>query len=77
MGMLELGKTRPQKRAIVGVLLVLHLLAIAGAIGVFIVVGSPQLPPLWAALLVICTVTWLVTFVLLFVNVAYIYLKRD
>ncbi len=77
MGMLELGKTRRQKWTIVGVLLVLHLLAIAGAIGVFMVVRSPQLPPLWAVLLVICTVTWLFTFVLLFVNIAYIYLKRD
>lgn len=76
MGMLELGKTWRQEWTIVGVL-VLHFLAVAGAIGVFMVVRSPQLPPLWAVLLVICTVTWLFTFVLLFVNIAYIYLKRD
>lgn len=75
--MLELGKMRQQKWTIVGVLSVLHLLAIAGAISIFMVMRSPQLSPLVTVLLVICTVTWLSTFVLLFVNVAYIYLKRD
>lgn len=77
MGMLELGKTRRQKWTIVGGLLALHLLAIAGAISTFMVIRSPQLPPLATVLLVVCTVTWLSTFMLLFVNVAYIYLKRD
>ena len=77
MGMLEFGKTRRQKWAIVGTLFITHFLAIAGVIGVFVVVRSTDLPPLAALLLIICTVTWLFTFVLLFVNIAYIYLKRD
>ena len=75
--MLELGKTRRQKWRIVWLLAGLQLAAIAGIIGIFLVVRSAQLPPLWAVLLIVATVTWLFTFVLLFVNIAYLYLKRD
>ena len=75
--MLELGQTRQQKWTILAVLLVLHLAAIAGIIGIFVVVKSTQLPPVAAVLLIIATITWLFTFVLLFVNIAYLYLKRD
>lgn len=77
MGMLELGKTRRQKWVIVFVLFLVHSLSIAGVISIFLVLRSPQLPPLAATLLVVGVVTWLFTFVLLFVNIAYIYLKRD
>ncbi len=76
MGMLELGKTRRQKWQIVGLLALLQIVSIAGIIGIFLVVRSAQLPPVWAVLLIIATVTWLFTFVLLFVNVAYLFLKR-
>ncbi len=77
MGMLELGKTRRQKWQIVWLLAILQVASVAGIIGIFLVVRSAQLPPVWAVLLIIGTVTWLFTFVLLFVNVAYLYLKRD
>lgn len=77
MGMLELGKTRRQKWQIVGLLALLQIVSIAGIIGIFLVVRSAQLPPVWAVLLIIATVTWLFTFVLLFVTIAYLFLKRD
>lgn len=77
MGMLELGRTRRQKWQIVWLLALLQIVSIAGIIGIFLVVRSAQLPPVWAVLLIIATVTWLFTFVLLFVNVAYLYLRRD
>ncbi len=75
--MLELGRTRRQKWIAVGVLTVLHVLSLGGIVGIFVMVGSTRLPPLAATLLVIGTVSWLFTFVLLFVNIAYLYLKRD
>ncbi len=75
--MLELGKTRRQKWRIVWLLALLQVAAIALIIGIFLVVRSAQLPPVWAVLLIIATVTWLFTFVLLFVNIAYFFLKRD
>lgn len=75
--MLELGKTPRQKWTIIGVLAVLHVLAIAGVVTIFVVERSTDLSPLAAILLIIGTVTWLFSFVLLFVNIAYIYLKRD
>ncbi len=77
MGMLELGKTRRQKWQIVWLLALLQVASIALIIGTFLVVRSAQLPPLWAVLLIVATVTWLFTFVLLFVNIAYLFLKRD
>ena len=75
--MLELGRTRRQKWRIVWLLAVLQVAAIAGIVGIFWVVRSAELPPLWAVLLIIATVTWLFTFVLLFVNLAYLVLRRD
>lgn len=75
--MLELGRTRRQKWLIIVILTLLHVLSVFGVIGIFVVIRSTQLPPLAATLLVIGTVVWLFTFVLLFVNVAYLYLKRD
>ncbi len=75
--MLELGRTRQQKWRIVWLLALLQVVSIAGIISIFLVVRSAQLPPVWAVLLIIGTVTWLFTFVLLFVNIAYLYLKRD
>lgn len=75
--MLELGRTRRQKWSIVGALTLLHVLSLGSIVGIFVVVGSVRLPLLAATLLVIGTVSWLFTFVLLFVNIAYLYLKRD
>lgn len=75
--MLELGTTRRQKWRIVWLLALLQVVSVAGIVSIFLVVQSAQLPPVWAVLLVIATVTWLFTFVLLFVNIAYLYLRRD
>lgn len=75
--MLELGKTRRQKWRVVWSLLALHFVAIATAVGVFLVVRSPQLPEVAEGLLIVATITWLLTFILLCVNIAYLVLKRD
>ena len=75
--MLELGKTRRQKRRIVWSLSALHLASIAVVIGVFAVVRRPQLPELAEGLVIVGTITWLMTFILLCVNIAYLVLKRD
>ena len=75
--MLELGRTRRQKWRIVWLLAFLQVASIALIVGIFLIVRSAQLPPVWAVLLIVATVTWLFTFVLLFVNIAYLYLKRD
>ena len=75
--MLELGKTRRQKLRIVWSLGALHLAAIATVIGTFVVVRRPQLPEVAEGLVVVGTITWLMTFILLCVNIAYLVLKRD
>ncbi len=75
--MLELGHTRPQKRRVIALLALVHLLMIAGIVAIFVVTGSPQLPPLLAVLMVLATTLWLLTFVLLCVNVAYYYMRRS
>ncbi len=54
-----------------------HLLALVGLVTIFVVTGSPQLPPLLAVLMVLATTLWLLTFVLLCVNVAYYYMRRS
>ena len=77
MGMLELGKTRRQKWRIVWLLLALHIVAIATVVGVFLTVRRPQLPELAEGLVIVGTITWLMTFILLCVNVAYLVLRRD
>lgn len=77
MGMLELGKTRRQKWRIVWSLLALHFVAIATVVGVFLVVKRPQLPEIAEGLVIVATITWLMTFILLCVNIAYLVLKRD
>ncbi len=75
--MLELGHTRPQKRRVIALLALVHLLALVGLVTIFVVTGSPQLPPLLAVLMVLATTLWLLTFVLLCVNVAYYYMRRS
>lgn len=75
--MLELGRTRPEKRRVIVVLTTLHLLSLGGLIALFVGYGSPQLPPLLAALMVGMTTLWLFTFVLLFVTVAYYLMRRS
>lgn len=77
MGMLELGRTRPQKRRVIALLTLVHLLALGGLIAIFVVTGSPQLPPLLAVLMVVATTLWLLTFVLLCVNIAYYTMRRS
>lgn len=75
--MLELGKTRPQKRAVIFLLSLVHLLSLGGLIAIFVVNGSPDLPLLLAVLMVVATTLWLLTFVLLSVNVAYYVMRRS
>lgn len=76
MGMLELGKTRPQKRTVIVLLFLVHLLSIGGLVAIFVANGSPDLPPLLAILMVVATTLWLLTFVLLSVNIAYYFMRR-
>lgn len=75
--MLELGKTRPQKRAIIALLTLVHLLSLGGLVAIFVVNGSPNLPPLLAVLMVTATTLWLLTFILLCVNIAYYFMRRS
>lgn len=77
MGMLELGKTRPQKRRVIILLLLVHLLSLGGLVAIFVGYGSPNLPPLLSVLLVAATTLWLLTFVLLFVTIAYYVMRRS
>jgi CHASE2 domain-containing sensor protein len=77
MGMLELGTTRPQKRTVIVTLLLIHLLSLGGLVAIFALHGSPNLPPLLAVLMVVATTLWLLTFVLLFVNIAYYFMRRS
>lgn len=75
--MLELGTTRPQKRKVIIALLFVHLLSLGGLVAIFVVNGSPNLPPLLAVLMVMATTLWLLTFVLLAVNIAYYFMRRS
>ena len=75
--MLELGSTRSQKRTVIALLGLVHLLSLAGLVAIFVVNGSPDLPPLLAVLMVAATTLWLLTFVLLSVNVAYYLMRRS
>jgi len=75
--MLELGKTRPQKRVIIALLVLVHLLSLGGLVAIFVENGSPNLPPLLAVLMVTATTLWLLTFVLLLVNIAYYFMRRS
>lgn len=77
MGMLELGKTRSQKRTVIVLLGLVHLLSLVGLVTIFVVNGSPDLPPLLAVLMIAATTLWLLTFVLLTVNVAYYFMRRS
>ncbi len=77
MGMLELGTTRPQKRTAIITLLLVHLLSLGGLVAIFIINGSPNLPPLLAVLMITATTLWLLTFVLLAVNIAYYFMRRS
>lgn len=77
MGMLELGTTRPQKRTFIITLLLVHLLSLGGLVAIFVVNGSPSLPPLLAVLMITATTLWLLTFVLLAVNIAYYFMRRS
>ncbi|ADI14402.1 hypothetical protein [Truepera radiovictrix] len=71
MGMLELGRTRSQKRKVSVLLTALHLLALGALVALFWLAGGPPATPLGGALLVVATTLWLLSFVLLCVNVAY------
>lgn len=75
--MLELGQTRAQKRVIIIALALVHLLSLGGLVAIFMINGSPDLPPLWAVLMVVATTSWLLTFVLLSVNIAYYFMRRS
>ena len=75
--MLELGTTRPQKRKVIVALFFIHLLSLSGLVAIFIINGSPNLPPLLAVLMVAATTLWLLTFVLLAVNIAYYFMRRS
>lgn len=75
--MLELGKTRSQKRTVIVLLGLVHLLSLVGLVTIFVVNGSPDLPPLLAVLMIAATTLWLLTFVLLSVNVAYYFMRRS
>ena len=75
--MLELGTTRPQKRTVIVALLLIHLLSLGGLVAIFVINGSPNLPPLLAVLMVVATTLWLLTFVLLAVNIAYYVMRRS
>lgn len=75
--MLELGKTRPQKRAVIVLLFLVHLLSLGSLVAIFVVTGSPNLPPLAAVLMVAATTAWLLTFILLCVNIAYYFMRRS
>lgn len=75
--MLELGTTRPQKRKVIVTLLLIHLLSLGGLVAVFVINGSPNLPPLLAVLMITATTLWLLTFVLLAVNIAYYVMRRS
>lgn len=77
MGMLELGQTRARKRIVITTLALVHLLSLGGLVAIFIINGSPDLPPLWAVLMVVATTSWLLTFVLLSVNIAYYFMRRS
>lgn len=77
MGMLELGKTRPQKRRVIVLLSLLHLLSLGGLVAIFIGYGSPNLPLLLSVLMVAATTLWLLTFILLFVTIAYYVMCRS
>ena len=77
MGMLELGRTRAQKRVIITALALAHFLSLGGLVAIFIVNGSPDLPPLLAVPMVVATTLWLLTFVLLSVNIAYYFMRRS
>lgn len=77
MGMLELGKTRPQKRRVIVLLLLVHLLSLGGLVTIFVSYGSSNLPLLLSVLLVAATTLWLLTFVLLFVTIAYYVMRRS
>ena len=75
--MLELGNTRPQKRTVIILLGLVHLLSLGGLVTIFVVNGSPDLPPLLAVLMIVATTLWLLTFVLLSVNIAYYFMRRS
>ena len=77
MGMLELGKTQRQKRTVIALLGLVHLLSLGGLVAIFVVNGSPDLPPLLAVLMIAATTLWLLTFVLLSVNLAYYLMRRS
>lgn len=75
--MLELGRTRTQKRVIITTLTFAHFLSLGSLVAIFVVNGSPDLPPLLAVLMVVATTLWLLTFVLLSVNIAYYFMRRS
>lgn len=75
--MLELGRTRIQKRVVIITLTLAHFLSLGGLVAIFVANGSPDLPPLLAVLMVVATTLWLLTFVLLSVNIAYYFMRRS
>lgn len=79
MGMLELGQSKQEKRAVVTGLSVIHLGALGGVVTVFIagLEDGMTLSPMLTVVAVIATTLWLFSFVLLFVNVAYYMLAPE
>ena len=81
MGMLELGNSKEEKRAVVIGLSVVHLGAFAGIVTVFAagLSSGMNLSPMLTVVAVIATTLWLFSFILLSVNVAYYFLapKED
>ena len=73
MGMLELGHTKKEKRAIVVGLSVIHLGALGGIITVFVagLARNMTLSPMLTVVAVVATTLWLFSFILLSVNIAY------
>ena len=76
MGMLELGDSKKEKRAVVIGLSVVHLGAFAGIVTVFAagLSSGMNLSPMLSVVAVIATTLWLFSFILLSVNVAYYFL---
>jgi hypothetical protein len=77
MGMLELSKIRPQKRRLIVLLVLVHLLSLSGLVAIFVGYGNPNLPLLLSALLVAATTLRLLTFTLLAVNIARYVMRRS
>ena len=73
MGMLELGQTKREKRAIVVGLGVIHVGALGDIVTIFVagLASGMALSPSLVVVAVVATTLWLFSFILLSINVAY------